>query len=385
MVMDIYDLALAFSPQVGGAVAEHLIEIFGSAERIFGASVYELVVRAELNRSVAETIVSRRAMAEAKHEASYCARNGVNILAATDDDYPFLVKQIVAPPHILFAKGNLGALQGSLISVVGTRKNTPYGERACRMMIEQLAEKIGDLVVVSGLAYGTDACAHRAALDLGVPTIAVLPNPLPGVSPSAHLPLANAIIDSGGLLLSEQRSTVKNISKTFISRNRIIAALSEATLVVESAYKGGSMSTARAAADFGRCVAAVPGRVFDFMSSGCNHLIASNVAVSVSSGDDIIDALGWEGRISTSPRVGAVADSDRIETEGEVIHFEDNLRGLLSCFRYDEPLHISQLEELSQLSAAELGGMLLELELMGAVAALPGATFERLIPHSRIG
>ncbi|MFI3293076.1 MAG: DNA-processing protein DprA [Rikenellaceae bacterium] len=379
--MDIFDIALAFTPRVGSGAAAHLIEVFGSAQRIFAASVGELVARAELNRRVAESIVSRVAMVEAERELEYCRRHGIEILAATDNNYPFLLKQMPDPPHIIFANGNLEALKGTTISIVGTRKNTPYGERSCKAIVKDLASKIDDLVVVSGLAFGTDASAHRAALEVGAKTIAVLPNPLPDVSPASHRTLADAILDSGGLLLSEQRSTVKNISKTFISRNRIIAALSEATIVMESGYKGGSMSTARAAADFGRSVFALPGRITDPMSSGCNSLISSCVAQSITAPDHLIFMLGWEGRVSTSAR----GESDDADGAGEVITFDETQRGVLGCFRYDEPLHVSQIEELSQLSTAELNGLLMELELMGAVATLPGSRYERTIPHDKIG
>lgn len=382
--MDIFDIALAFTPRIGGGAAAHLIDIFGSARRIFEASLDELVIRAELNRKVAQSIVERVAMPEAEHEMEYCRRNGIHILAATDDNYPFLLKQMPDPPHIIFALGNLDALRGSLISIVGTRKNTPYGERVCRSVVEELAAKVPDLVVVSGLAFGTDASAHRAALDLGVKTIAILPNPLPSVSPASHMVLASAIINAGGLLISEQRSTVKNISKTFIPRNRIIAAISEATLVVESSYKGGSMSTARVASDLGRYVVAAPGRITDPMSSGCNQLIASNLAQAITSGADVLFAIGWEDRAAQSSGDSTLCQREVTSKTSDTIHLEESQRGLLKCFRYEEALHISQLQELTLLSTAELNGMLLELELLGAVAALPGSRYERVIPYDAL-
>ncbi|MFI3303899.1 MAG: DNA-processing protein DprA [Rikenellaceae bacterium] len=373
--MDIFDLALAFTPRVGGRGAAHLIDTFGSTQRIFSASVGELVERAELSPAIAERIASRVAMPEAESEMAYCRRNDIQIIATTDVQYPQLLRQITDPPHVLFAKGELSTLNRSLVSVVGTRNCSPYGVRSCRQIIEQLANKIDDLVIVSGLALGIDAAAHRAALDLGVPTIAVLPNALPGVSPSSHLSLASAIIDSGGLLVTELRSTVKNVGKTFISRNRIIAGSSYATIVIESALTGGSMSTARMAVDLGRPVAAIPGRIGDSRSSGCNLLIGSSVAQLISSGDDLIKALGWEGRVGS----GVVAGSTDT-TFDESSHFTPDQLGLLRCFRNDEPLHISKLQDLSQMSIPQLSALLLELELMGAVSAPRGAYYERIIP-----
>ncbi len=361
------------TPRVGGRVAKTLIEQFGSAKRIFECSTEELIVRVSLNRGVAEDIARWVAMPRAEQEMEYCLRNNIEIIASTDPAYPQILAQTYDPPHIIYCQGDTSILNDNLISIVGTRRNTQYGARVCRMIVEQLNREVDKVVIVSGLAHGSDSSAHHAALDLGIPTIAILPSTLPKIAPSSNRALAHSIVEAGGTLISEQHSTSPNIGRNYISRNRIIAGISAATLIIESSLSGGSLSTANIANEAGRLVGAVPGRITDEYSSGCNRLIATNRAIAITSGRDIISTLGWQPR------------KIEITTTPEVTHdFSTQQRGLLLCFREDAPLHISELEELTQLSSGELLTILLELELQDAIAPLPGAQYKRIIPLRNI-
>ncbi len=367
--MDIYDIALAMTPRVGGHTAVHLINTFFSAENIFSVSYDELRHRAKLNDAVAMSIVRREGFRAAEAEIKHCEKYNITPIALVDPEYPSLLREINDPPYIIYVQGNKSILTHNLISVVGTRRMTTYGERATDIMVGQLGEKIHNLVIVSGLAFGIDGAAHRAAINYNTPTIAILPNPLPGVTPAAHSQLAASIIDSGGALITELHSTSNAAGKAYISRNRIIAGISAATIVVESAIKGGSMSTARIAHDYQRTVAAIPGRIIDNSAMGCNKLIAEGGAIMLNSADDLIRELKFEDRVVEKKR----------EVKGELKGFTGNQRAVLQQFNGSDPLSIQELEEATGLSITELSVVLMELELLDALKAISGARYMSLV------
>ncbi len=369
--MDIFDLALACTPRVGNKTIEQLLAVFETSENVFAQSFDQLMAKTKLSETVAMAIVGRVAFDAAKAQIEHCAKHGIKIIAAIDDGYPEALRLIHDAPFIIYVQGNVELLSKSLISVVGTRKISPYGARVCQALVKQIGETITDPVVVSGLAHGVDGAAHRAALEMGVPTIAVVPTALPGVTPAQHTDLARRIIESGGALVSEIRADVSTRGKGYISRNRIIAGLSQVTLVVESTMEGGSMSTVEIARGEGRVVGAVPGRIFDEASEGCNNLIARGVAFSVSSVHDLIRELGWEDRKVVEPLVGAELLDLALLSDEEFT--------VLRCMTVNEICHISQLEITSGLPASKLMASLVILELDGYVRSLPGSNYERLV------
>lgn len=312
----------------------------------------------------------------AERELKYCLKNQIIPIASTDVEYPDLLREANDYPHVIYLSGEVEALRGRHISIVGTRKMSIYGERVCSTIVEEMSQRVSDLVVVSGLAFGIDATAHRAALHCGVPTIAVLPTALPTVTPAQHIALARDIVESGGALITELSSQTKNNGRLYISRNRIIAAMSGATLLVESPESGGSMVTAKMAADYNRIVGAVPGRIYDPMSRGCNTLIRNRAASAILSGEDLIRELMWD----CDPEVGVKSQN----TVTPKLELSPDEAGLLRCFREEEPLHISTLMELSGMKSGDLAALLMGLELVGAVRMLPGSRYERLIPLDRV-
>ncbi len=372
--MDIYDIALAMTPRIGGHTAAYLINKFFSAEQIFSMSLDELTQGAQLNESIALSIVRREGFRAAEAELKHCIKNNITPIALVDPEYPSLLRETHDPPFILYLQGDKSVLTRNNISVVGTRKMSSYGQMAIDNIVSQLAERVHNLVIISGLAFGVDAAAHRAAMNNDLPTVAVLPNPLPGVVPASHSALARGIIDSGGALITELHSTSKAAGKAYIARNRIIAGMSAATIIAESSLKGGAMSTARIANGEGRLVAAIPGRILDQASLGCNKLIADRNAMMLNSADDLIRDLRWDDRLIERKSINGESEKESIfdgYTERQI--------AILRQFTNSDPVSTTELELGSELTFTQLMGLLVELELMGAIRALPGSRYVSLI------
>lgn len=367
--MKIEDLALVMTRGLGTKGVVHLLEVFGDAESVFRSSARDLVERAELREDVARAIVERSGWRAAEREMTYCLRHSIEAVASTDAEYPTQLREIVDYPHIIYVRGDVGALSHRCISFVGTRRMTPYGERACSELIAGLASRVPDLCIVSGLAFGIDSAAHRAALLNKVPTVAVVANPLPEVSPTQHTALAEDIIANGGAIVSELPSSTPPKGCYYISRNRIIAALGYGTVVVESHSGGGALTTAQFADDYNRSVMALPGRMFDSAAAGTNHLIRSRRAQLVASAEDIINELMWDLSLPEKPVM-------KVDTTLDLTPDE---KGLLCCFRTSDPLSVGELMALSGMQSGELSALLMSLELAGAVRLLPGNMYEKLI------
>ena len=376
--MTLDDIALTFVPRLGHRGAMHLLDSFGSAEAIYRAP-YEQLAGGEvhLRPDVAKSICSRAGFAEAAREMEYCRRNAIRPVASTDDEYPEALRAIADAPHVIYVLGDVGALASlHTLSMVGTRRMTPYGERMCNRLVEGLSVQLPDAVVVSGLAFGTDAAAHRAAIAYGLRTVGVLANALPAVTPSQNTALAKDMLAHGGALVSEVSSQTRQNGSLFIPRNRIIAGLSQGLVVVESATDGGSLSTARYADGYSRTVMAVPGRATDLMSSGTNMLIRNRTAQMVLTADDVAAELGWTPDCDAP---GASAAEEMRSTELRAAMSEEQLR-VLECF--GEGGGGESLEGLVARTGFDTGTVtlaLLELELAGAVKALPGQMYEKLI------
>lgn len=239
----------------------------------------------------------------------------------------------------------------------------------CNRLVEGLAERVPGLCIVSGLAFGIDTAAHRAALAAGVPTVAVLANALPGVTPAQHAGVARDILAHGGALVTELHSQSKQNGNFYLARNRIIAGLSAGCIVVESPGNGGSLVTAHQADGYNRTVMAVPGRATDRTSDGTNHLIRNRLAQLVLSAGDVIDALMWD--LGTDPAT--------LRAEVPTPELTKDEAGLLTCFRSSDPLSVEELASLTGLGAGELATLLIGLELSGAVRQLPGNRYMKTL------
>lgn len=366
--MTVEDIALPMTPGIGVKGAVHLLTVFGDARRIFEASEAELIERARLRPSAARQIVQRKGFADAEREIAYCCRNDIAAIASTDPEYPPLLREIPDYPHVLYIKGNVEALSARCISIVGTREATPYGQIMCNRLVEGLAERVPGLCIVSGLAFGIDVAAHRAALATGTPTVGVLANALPGVVPAQHMAVARDLLAHGGALVTELHSQSKQTGDFYLARNRIIAALSAGCIVVESPDSGGSLVTAHYADSYDRTVMAVPGRATDRTSSGCNHLIANRKAALVMTAEDVVRELMWD--LGPDPAL--------LRPKAPAPQLTKDEAGLLGCFRTSDPVSTVTLARLSGLDPGELAVLLLGLEIAGAIRQLPGNRYMKL-------
>ncbi len=322
----------------------------------------------QLREDLARAIIKRTTHSLAERELKYCAKYEIKAVASTDSEYPQLMSETDDYPHVIYVRGSVESLARRMVSVVGTRAATQYGLRMCEVLIGRLAELCPEAVIASGLAFGIDAATHRAALGAGLTTIAVLPTILPDITPAQNQSLADEIISRGGAVISELNSQTKQNGKYYIPRNRLIAAISEGTVVVESPLESGALSTAGFANEYNRTLMAVPGRAGDKCSEGANMLIKRRLAAMVSSADDIVYEIGWDKEKTAKP-LKKVVMPPLSGTEQNVI----------SCFVQGEAIGLDDLALASNMSVGELTALLLGLELSGIVRSLPGKMYELTI------
>ncbi len=309
----------------------------------------------------------KEALDLAKKEVTWMEEHKLGYYHYQDTDhYPYRLSQCADLPTLLFTKGNISFDKGHFLSVVGTRAATPYGKDMATRIVKDLAAAVPDLTIVSGLAYGIDITAHKAALDAGIPTIAVLGHGLDRIYPALHRPYAIALLEKGGLV-TEYTSGIGPDALNFVARDRIIAGLSDCTLVVESAERGGSLITAHMAQGYNRDVFAVPGRATDEHSQGCNNLIRANQAQLVTSAEDIMRLMNWEPQ---------PANAVQTEIEDFIADLSDTERQILHYIRtMDDGAHINQIIIETNLDYASASSTLMMLELKDMVKSLPGGIY----------
>lgn len=307
----------------------------------------------------------------ALREIEFCENRQTSIIPYTSKDYPRLLRadEVADAPLQLFYCGTGSLNRRHIISVVGTRRITEYGKEMCEILCRELAEKLPDVLIVSGLAYGVDIHAHRAALVNNLDTIAVLAHGVDRIYPAHHRDTAIEMTRHGGLLTEYFTHTVPD-KGNFVRRNRIVAGLSRATLVVESANKGGSLITANIAHSYSRDVLAVPGRATDAYSEGCNRLIREQRAVLVTSAADILDALCWESKEKTA----APKEPQLFPT------FTPEQEQVLAVLRQADSLSLDQMAARAYMRIAQLTDILFDLEEADAVKRLPGNRYR--VKHS---
>lgn len=306
------------------------------------------------------------ARARAVEEYEYCCRHGIRVIPYGTEEYPLLLTGDDMPdaPPVLFYRGTGALNRRHVLSVVGTRRITDYGKDLCRHLLADLARLVPDVLIVSGLAYGVDIHAHRAALAVGLDTVAVLAHGHDRLYPALHRATADEMTRHGGLLTEYFTHTVPD-KGNFVRRNRIVAALSQATLVIESAAKGGALITARLAMGYGREVMAVPGRVGDTYSEGCNRLIRENCASLVTSAADIVNLLGWQSVAANAASEPSLFPDYTPEQEQ-----------LIDLLAREGTVGIDRLVTLTGEAVNVLSDRLFDLEESGAVKRLPGNRFK---------
>lgn len=306
------------------------------------------------------------ALRRAESELEFAARNRISVLLLGADGYPARLAECPDPPVALFYRGTAELNARRVLAVVGTRHITEYGKDICRRLCADLYERLPDTLIISGLAYGVDIHAHREALALGLPTAGVLAHGLDTIYPASHRATAAEMVRRGGLL-TEYMSATRVEKAYFLRRNRIVAGMADATIVVESAARGGALTTARLAQEYDRTVFAFPGRAGDQYSEGCNALIRNNVAELATSADDILRSLGW----------AAQAAPVRPEPTLFPSLSEDEQR-VLDAISHEEPQPINRIAIATGLPVHIVSAALFELEMKGLAKALAGGAFRAL-------
>ncbi|MCC8088332.1 MAG: DNA-processing protein DprA [Rikenellaceae bacterium] len=365
--MIIYDIALTMIPEIGNIRGRRLIEAFGNAETAMKTCPEDIVRQTQIPVSAIEKMMNNRVFPDAEAEIKFAEKNGIRIISIASEEYPKLLRECCDAPLVLYVKGDMDFNGGHWLSIVGTRKFTSYGERITREIITGLSETTPDAVIVSGLAYGTDICAHNAAMDAGLRTVAVLGNPLNHIYPSAHTKYAERIIGTGGAIISEFHSKCAVQPNNFLRRNRIIAGISSGSIIIESAYKGGSLSTANYAHGYDRDVMAVPGRVGDPMSEGTNNLLYRQKAYMVRNASDVIEVMNWDivKERKIRPREPELFSKSKNE------NMTPEMRIIYECLAED-PRSFDDLSVMSNMPVYKISFLLFEMELAGLIKIMPG-------------
>ncbi|PST81970.1 DNA-protecting protein DprA [Pedobacter yulinensis] len=356
----LHQLALGFTPYIGPVSTKALIRHCGTAEAVFRASSGQLLGIPGIHQRIVSGLKDPVIMKRAEEELKFIERHQVEVLFYGDRDYPGRLMNCCDAPPLLYYKGTADLNAPRLVAIVGTRKMTSYGQRLC----EQLVADLGGygVVTISGLAYGVDAAVHRTSVLQGIPTVGVLGHGLDTLYPRSHLDLSRKMACAGGLLTEFPTGTLPDRSN-FPMRNRIIAGMADAVVVVEASKKGGALITADLANSYSRDVFAFPGRASDEFSEGCNFLIKSNRAALISSAADLIQALNWGSKEQVcATQISlplALTDEERLVTE---------------CLS-EGPLSVDALCCHLNMPQSRLSVLLLNLELQGILIALPGKSY----------
>lgn len=355
----VHRLALSRVDGIGAQKLRILLTELGSAGNVFSSSLKLLKSVSGISENNARAIRAFRDMDIAEHEVAYCEKHGIQVLCFDDPLYPARLSACVDSPPLFFFKGPADLQAARTLSVIGTRSHTDYGRRMCEEIIAGLTDY--GVTVFSGLAYGIDVLAHKACVQHQLPTVGVLAHGLASVYPPAHRGIAAEMISRGGGLLSEYFSSEKPEKGNFPARNRIVAGLSDATLVIETDLRGGSMITAEIAFSYNRDIFCVPGRVGDAKSAGCNFLIKQMKAQLVNSAEDIAEALNWK---QMKPKIAPQRQLFVQLTPDEEL--------LVKALQETERLPIDEVYRRTGLNTSQVATCLLSLEMQQIVRVLPG-------------
>jgi DNA processing protein len=359
-----YLLALQRVEGVGDIMAKKLLTHCGSAEAVFATKTVKLAAIDGVGSMLLKSLKNKSVFEKANKELEFVKSNDINVVSFQDENYPDRLKHCIDGPLLLFTSGNIDLKNRRIISIVGTRQITSYGMEFCRKLIEDLAPL--DPIIVSGFAYGVDIVAHQLAMEHKLQTIGVVAHGLNQIYPKTHKKYVAKVEENGGFM-TEFWSSSNPDKENFVRRNRIVAGMSEATIVIESADRGGSLITANMANDYNRDVFAVPGRVTDKYSQGCNNLIKTQKANVLTSAADLVYILNWDIQKETKPvqkQLFVTLEDDEQKVYDYLLKTGKELMDIIAL-RCDFPIY-------------KISGMLLNMELKGVVRPLPGKLFEAI-------
>ncbi len=362
----VYRMAFAAVRGMGIEMAQRLLDVIPSEQEFFAMSDRELKLITGSRSKVWERSHRDEVLRKAERELDFVEKKNIKVVYFTDANFPQRLFNASDAPILLYTTGKCDLNAKHVISIVGTRRSTHYGATFTDQLLHDLSQMLaGELVVVSGLAYGTDINAHRAAIKYNVPTVGVQACGLNKIYPAEHRSDAAHMIQQGGAVVSDYMSQDQIHRGNFLARNRIIAALSDCTIVVESASKGGSLVTASIAASYSRDVMALPGRVTDEFSKGCNRLIMNNQAAPITCADDLLKTMRWESKLTNG-------QAKELELFPQLTQEEQSV---VDTLRKAGDLHINDLAGLTAMPIYRLMATLVDLDTKGVVATLPGCRY----------
>ena len=358
----LYQIALTLVPNIGDVRAKALIETFGDAASIFKTPKKHLEAIDGIGTIAANSIKDFTDFKVCEDEINFIEKNKITPLFISDKQYPQRLLNCYDSPTLLYYKGNAYLNTTKIVSVVGTRNNSDYGKTVCENLMQDLSDH--NVLVISGLAFGIDSIAHKAALKNKLKTVGVVAHGLDKIYPAQNKSLAKEMLSQGGLLTDFMSGTNPD-RQNFPRRNRIVAGICDALVVVESSKKGGSLITAELANNYNKDVFAIPGRVNDLRSEGCNYLIKNNKSLLITSADDLLHIMNWKD------------EPKKIKKQRELfIELTPDEKIITDILAQQESIQIDQLYFKSGLSSSAVANALLMLEMQGVVSMLPGKVFK---------
>lgn len=360
----LYNIALTLVPNIGDVYARLLLSHFGDAASIFRATKKQLELVDGMGDVRAGSIKKFNDFGRAEEELAFIEKYKIDAITVQDNRYPQRMLNCYDSPTVLYFRGNADLNAAKTVSIVGTRSNSEYGKHFCDSLIADLANE--QILIVSGLAFGIDTIAHKAALKNNLPTVAVLAHGLDAIYPSQNKLLAKEMIEQGGLL-TDYLSATNPDKQNFPKRNRIVAGMCDALIVVESSKKGGSLITAELANGYNKDVFAVPGKTTDLRSEGCNYLIKSNRASLISNADDLLSFMNWKP-----------AKKKKVQQRQLFIELTAEEKAVVELLQKSDQVQIDEIYAHTKLSSSAVAQALLMLEMQGIIESLPGKVFKLL-------
>jgi len=359
-----YQIAISLIKGIGPKLARNLIAYVGDESEVFNQNISALSKVPGIGVSLARVIKAANVLERAEQEIEFITKHNIQPLYFTSDDYPHRLSFCEDAPVLLYTKGQTNLNGKKVLAIVGTRKASEDARMNCEKLIEELSVRYPDVVIISGLAYGIDVCAHRAALKHGLSTYGVMAHGLDRIYPTLHRNTAKQMLENGGIV-TEFMSNTKPDRPNFVRRNRIIAGLADALVMVESSIKGGAIITSRIAESYNRDVLAFPGNINEELSKGGNYLIKRNIAALIEGVEDLEYALGWESEdVSRATQASLFHSFNNKE--------EELLYGIVS---ENKELTANELCVKSGMAVSKVSATMLSLEFAGLIKCLPGNAF----------
>lgn len=359
----LHQIALTFVNNIGPTLAKTLVSHFGDAESVFNASKSRLLNVPGIGGKTIGQLNFNEALIRAEAELRFIEKNDIEVIFYTESAYPKRLKNCNDSPALLYSKGNADLNVRHIVSIVGTRNATEYGKHLCRQLVEELQQY--NVLVVSGLALGIDVTAHRECVKLDMPTVGVLGHGLDRLYPGQNRSTAEKMILNGGLLSEYPSGTIPD-RENFPQRNRVVAGMADATVVIEASVKGGALITAEIANSYNRDVFAFPGRVGDDYSEGCNFLIRNNKAALLTCAADLAYSLGWEKTDKLQPVEQFMLPIDLSAEEQTIFNILHQHTGAIA---------IDDLTIKTNMPTSRLAMNLLNMEMQGYIRSLPGKMY----------